>query len=203
MASDLPGAALFAGVELSSRDAACRLLAKALPEGGSVVVLDEVPYLVASDEGFEGTLQRAFDRELARKRVLLIGIGSDLALMEALNSYGRPFHQLATEMVVPPLSPAEVAGLLDLPAAEAFDAYLVTGGVPLICNEWPTGTALMDYLAQALGDPTSALLVCGERSLAAEFPTDVQARTVLGRSLAASAPSPTSVAPQATSRGAR
>lgn len=180
VASDLPGAALFAGVELSSWDAAFRLLAKALPDGGSVVVLDEVPYLVASDEGFEGTLQRAFDRELARKRVLLIGIGSDLAMMEALNSYGRPFHQRATEMVVPPLSPAEVAGLLDLPAAEAFDAYLVTGGLPLICNEWPTGTALMDYLAQALGDPTSALLVSGERSLAAEFPSDVQARTVLG-----------------------
>lgn len=179
-ASNLPGAALFAGVELASWDAAFRLLAAALPDDGSVVVLDEVPYLVASDEGFEGTLQRAFDRELARKRLLLIGIGSDLAMMEALNSYGRPFHQRATEMVVPPLTPAEVAELLDLPAADAFDAYLVTGGLPLICNEWPTATPLMDYLGQALDDPTSALLVSGERSLAAEFPSDVQARTVLG-----------------------
>lgn len=128
-ASDLPGAALFAGVELSSWDAALRLLASALPDDGSVVVLDEIPYLIAADGGFEGTLQRAFDRELVRKRVLLIGIGSDLAMMEALNEYGRPFHQRATEMVVPPLSPAEVGELLDLPAAEAFDAYLVTGSL--------------------------------------------------------------------------
>jgi len=178
-ASDLPGAALFAGVELSGWDAAFRLLAAALPDDGSVVVLDEIPYLIAPDEGFEGTLQRAFDRELARQHVLLIGIGSDLAMMEALDTYGRPFHQRATEMVIPPLTPAEVGELLDLPAADAFDAYLVTGGLPLICNEWPTGTPLMDYLDQALSDPTSALLVSGERSVAAEFPSDVQARTVL------------------------
>ncbi len=179
VASDLPGAAVFDGVELASWDAAFRLLASALPDDGSVVVLDEVPYLIAADDGFEGTLQRAFDRELARKRVLLIGIGSDLAMMEALNEYGRPFHQRATEMVVPPLTPAEVAEILDLPAADAFDAQLITGGLPLICNEWPAGMPLMDYLDQALRDPTSALLVSGERSLAAEFPSDAQPRTVL------------------------
>src|SRR3989337_2963432 len=76
-ASNLPGAELFSGIELAGWDAALRLLATALPDDGSVVVLDEIPYLVASDESFEGTLQRAFDRELARKRVVVIGIGSD------------------------------------------------------------------------------------------------------------------------------
>lgn len=179
-ASDLPGAALFEGVELASWDAALRLLGAALPDDGCVVVFDELPYLIAADPGFEGTLQRAFDRELARKRVLLIGIGSDLGMMEALNEYGRPFHQRATEMVVPPLSPAEVGELLGLPAAGAFDAYLVTGGLPLICGEWPSGTSLSDYLGAAVVDPTSALLVSGERSLAAEFPSEAQARVVLG-----------------------
>lgn len=178
-ASNLPGAALFSGIELAGWDAALRLLATALPDDGSVVVLDEIPYLVASDESFEGTLQRAFDRELARKRVVLIGIGSDLGMMEALNEYGRPFHQRATEMIVPPLTRSEVGELLDLPAADAFDAHLVTGGLPLICNEWPAGMPLIDYLGQAVTDPTSALLVSGERSLAAEFPSDTQARTVL------------------------
>ena len=38
---------------------------------------------------------------------------------------------------------------------------------------------LLHVLAQALNDPTAALLVSGERSLAAEFPSDAQARTVL------------------------
>ena len=179
-ASTLPGAHAFRDVELTSWDAALRLLATALPEAGpAAVVLDEIPYIIEQDEHFEATLQRSFDRSLSRHRLLLIGIGSDLSMMEALNAYGRPFHQRAAEMVVPPLTPAEVGEMLGLGSADAFDARLVTGGLPLVCADWPRGASLHDYLAQALTDPTSALLVSAERSLAAEFPADLQARTVL------------------------
>ncbi|MEU4676223.1 hypothetical protein [Micromonospora sp. NPDC023737] len=73
-------------------------------------------------------------------------------------------------MRVPPLSPADVAEMLALPAPDAFDAYLVSGGLPLILDEWPDGATLGDYLADAVTDPTSALVVSGERALAAEFP---------------------------------
>ncbi|MGH3764659.1 MAG: ATP-binding protein [Pseudonocardiaceae bacterium] len=178
--SDLPGADLFRDQAPTTWEAALRLLAIALPaEGPSVVVLDEMPYLVANDPGFEGTLQKIFDRELARLPVLLLCVGSDLAMMEALNDYGRPFHQRATEMVVPPLSPADVAAMLDLPAAAAFDAYLITGGLPLILDEWRNGSTVTGYLAEAVSDPTSALLVSAERMLAAEFPVEAQARGVL------------------------
>jgi len=181
LSSDLPNAAVFAGQSPQTWDAALHLLASALPtDRPSVVVLDEMPYLIANDPGFEGSLQKAFDRELSRRPVLLICIGSDLAMMEALNEYGRPFHQRGTEMVVPPLNPADVAEILALPAAEAFDAYLVSGGLPLILDEWPHGAVVMDYLAEVVVDPTSALLVSGERALAAEFPADSQARVVLG-----------------------
>jgi len=179
--SSLPGAAVFDEQRPGSWDAALRLLANALPKDRpSVVILDEMPFLVANDAGFEGTLQKMFDRELSRRPVLLLCIGSDLAMMEALNDYGRPFHQRATEMVVPPLSPADVAVMLDLPPAGAFDAYLVTGGLPLILDEWTPGASVRGYLAEAVSDPTSALLVSAERALAAEFPTDAQARKILG-----------------------
>ncbi|WP_026455392.1 ATP-binding protein [Saccharomonospora iraqiensis] len=180
LASDLPGRDIVEGQMPTSWDAALRLLAAALPaDRPSVVVLDELPYLVANDPGFEGTLQKAFDRELSRRPVLLLGIGSDLAMMEALNDYGRPFHQRASEMVVPPLTPADVADMLGVEPAEAFDAYLVTGGLPLILDEWPEGADLETYLAEAVRDPVSALLVSAERALAAEFPDDAQARRVL------------------------
>ncbi|MFI2649733.1 ATP-binding protein [Micromonospora fulviviridis] len=178
--STLPGAALFAGQSPATWDAALTLLAAALPtDRPSVVVLDEMPYLIATDPGFEGTLQKVFDRELSRRPVLLICIGSDLAMMEALNDYGRPFHQRATEMVVPPLSPDDVGEMLDLSPAEAVDAYLVTGGLPLVLDEWSLGATLHEYLAAAVTDPTSALLVSGERALAAEFPAQSQAGVVL------------------------
>lgn len=68
-------------------------MANVVPDTGSVVVFDDLPYNTGNDPGFEGSLQSAFDRELSRRRVLLIGIGSDLAMIEALNEYGRPFHQ--------------------------------------------------------------------------------------------------------------
>jgi hypothetical protein len=179
--SDLPAAELFRDQHPQSWDAALRLLAQALPEDRpSIVVLDEMPYLIETDPGFEGTLQKIFDREFARKPVLLLCVGSDLAMMEALNDYGRPFHQRATEMVVPPLNPADVADMLELSAAEAFDAYLVSGGLPLILDEWPVGATVHEYLADAVTDPVSALLVSGERALAAEFPAPAQARAVLG-----------------------
>lgn len=180
-ASDLPGAALFRDQQPQSWDAALHLLASALPDDRpSVIVLDEMPYLITTDPGFEGSLQKVFDREFSRRPVLLLCVGSDLAMMEALNDYGRPFHQRATEMVVPPLNPADIAEMLELRAADAFDAFLVSGGLPLILDEWPTGATVAEYLAEALTDPVSALLVSGERALAAEFPAQAQARLVLG-----------------------
>lgn len=179
-ACDLPGAGRFADQTPGSWDAALNLLVSALPEDGpSIVVLDELPYLVANDPGFEGALQKLFDRELSRRPVLLIGIGSDLAMMEALNGYGRPFHQRATEMVIPPLSPADVADMLQLAPAQAIDAYLVSGGLPLVLKEWDSGLGALEYLDRVVPDATSALLVSGERALAAEFPPESQPRAVL------------------------
>jgi uncharacterized protein len=181
-ASNLPDSAFAADfVEPRTWDAAFGLLAQTLPtDRPSVVVLDEMPYLVREDPTFEGALQKAFDRTLSRLPVLLILIGSDLGMMEELNTYGRPFYQRGTELIVPPLDPAEVADMLGLDPADAFDAYLVTGGLPLICEEWPDGAGLWDYLAQALSCPTSPLLVSGERVLAAEFPTEARVHDVLG-----------------------
>jgi uncharacterized protein len=163
-------AARFAGFAVPSTwDAALTLLAGILPvDQPSMVVLDEMPYLTREDPGFEGTLQKLFDRTLSRLPVLLVLIGSDLAMMEALNTYGRPFYQRGTEMVVPPLNPAEVAAMLGLPPAEAIDAYLITGGLPLILDEWPRGASLWDYLESAVRRPTSALIVTGERALSGE-----------------------------------
>jgi AAA+ ATPase superfamily predicted ATPase len=179
-ASTLPGRGLFAEEAPAQWNAALRLLAEALPDDTpSVVVIDEVPYLMGRVDAFEGMLQRAWDRLLCRKPVLLLLVGSDLSMMEALNSYGRPFHQRGREMAVGPLDPAEVGEMLGLPPADALDAALVTGGLPLICREWPPGASLWEFLRTCLDNPVSALLVSAERSLAAEFPPGAMAGDVL------------------------
>lgn len=178
--SDLPDRDLVAETRAESWRAALRQLAAALPsDAPSVVVLDEIPYLAAADPSFEGALQSAWDRELSRKPVLLL-IGSDLSMMEQMGSYGRPFHQRGTEMVLGPLTPRDVGSLTGRQGADAFDAWLVTGGLPLVCAELRRGESVQTFLARSLSRSTSALVVSGVRILAADFPAEAQARAVLG-----------------------
>src|SRR5271156_6781666 len=93
-ASALPEADVFGEATPGNWAAAFRQLAGVLPDDqASVVVIDELPYLMDPSGAFESVLQRAWDRELSRKPVLLVLVGSDLSMMEALTSYGRPFHQ--------------------------------------------------------------------------------------------------------------
>ncbi|MFI1578318.1 ATP-binding protein [Embleya sp. NPDC020630] len=178
--SSLPDRSLFAEETPNRWSAAFRLLAEILPDDApSVVVIDEVPYLMERVDAFEGMLQRAWDRLLSAKPVLLLLVGSDLSMMASLNAYDRPFHQRGREMVIGPLTPADLAEMLDLEPADAFDAALITGGLPLICREWRPGTSMWRFLAAALENPISALLVSAERSLAAEFPPQAMGREVL------------------------
>jgi hypothetical protein len=181
--SDLPGRELFAEVTPDSWDSALRLLATALDDRTPViVVIDEFPYLVHDDGTVDAVFQKQWDRHLSKKPVLLVLVGSDLAMMEALTTHDRPFFQRGTEMVVPPLSPVETADIVrSREAADAFDAYLLTGGQPLIANSWPRGASMEKFLSAALAEPTSPFIVSAERVLAAEFPVDALARQVLGQ----------------------
>jgi hypothetical protein len=111
--------------------------------------------------------------------VLLILIGSDLSMMETLTSYGRPFHQRGAQMTVAPLNPADLSVMAGLSAADAFDATLITGGLPIICARWKNGEDTRSFLARELANPVSPLVVSAQLSLSAEFPDQVQARAVL------------------------
>jgi AAA+ ATPase superfamily predicted ATPase len=146
----------------------------------AVVVLDEFPYLVDSDPALEATLQKVWDRVLQRIPILLILVGSDISMMAALTEYGRPLYGRARELVVAAFTPLETAAMLDLDRAAALDAYLVVGGFPLVVQAWRRGHTLWQFLARELADPTSPLIVTGERIVAAEFPREAQARDVLG-----------------------
>jgi uncharacterized protein len=137
-----------------------------------------VPYVFHTAD--ESVLQRAWDRELSRKPVLLLLVGSDLSMMEALTSYGRPFHQRGADMPIGPLNVGDVAAMTGLGAAAAFDAELVTGGLPIVCARWRPGEDLWSFLEHELAEPISPLIASAQLSLAAEFPDQAQARAVLG-----------------------
>ncbi|MGH2469402.1 MAG: ATP-binding protein, partial [Chloroflexota bacterium] len=102
----------------------------------------------------------------------------DLHMMEQLGHYDRPLYGRAREQIVDPLSPADVADMTGLTGADALDAYLVCGGFPMLAERWQSGESFWRYLQHEL-TPTSPLIVNAERMLAAEFPSEAQARAIL------------------------
>lgn len=144
-----------------------------------VLVIDELPYLVDKDPMIEAVLQLVWDRAWQHQPVVVLLIGSDRAVMQALTDEGRPLYDRAREMAIEPLDPATIGALLGLDAADALDAYTVIGGFPVLALEWERGRSLSEYLSEALQDASSFLVVSAERALTAEFPTDLQARAVL------------------------
>lgn len=177
--SSLPLASVAAGNTPTTLTAALTLLAAALPDTPSVVVIDEVPWLLEGFAGGAGELQRVWDTVLSRKPVLLLLLGSDLSLMEQLTSPDQPFHGRATEMVLQPLNPADVQRMSELPAFDAFDAYLLTGGLPLVAQEWRPGQSTSEFLTASARSSTSALVVAGTRALDGELGETSLARQVL------------------------
>ncbi|MGH3932145.1 MAG: ATP-binding protein [Pseudonocardiaceae bacterium] len=179
--STLPGAHLFEGITLDNWHSALRQLASALPTSPAIVVLDEFPWLAESSPSLEGALQAVWDRVFESAPVLLILIGSDLTMMEALTSYDRPLFGRAKECVVDPFTVADTAAMIGVDdCSVAVDAQLVTGGYPRLCLEWRGAPDVMSFIREQLTDENSDLVVVGRTVLAAEFPTDVQARHVLG-----------------------
>jgi hypothetical protein len=158
---------------------AFRVLASVLPDRPCVVVIDELPWLAEQDDLFDGALQTAWDRLLAKRPVLLLLLGSDLHMMERLTAYDRPFYGRADTMTLGPLNPAETGRALGLDAADAIDAHLVSGGLPGILRVWPHATPAMAFIEDECADPASPLFGVQESALMAEFPAPDQARRVL------------------------
>jgi AAA+ ATPase superfamily predicted ATPase len=178
--SPWPGAELVAGLQAGDWNQALRSLAVAVPDATpSIAVIDEVPWLVEQDQEFEGALQTVWDRHLSAKPVLLVLVGSDMSVMEALQSYGRPFFGRAAKMTVQPVHLADVQVMTGLEAVDAVDALLITGGFPEIVQVWRPGMSRTDFLRESVANPLSPLLVAGELSLLGEFPGASHSRAVL------------------------
>ncbi|MFI5005345.1 MAG: ATP-binding protein [Solirubrobacterales bacterium] len=179
-ASTTDAAAVAVAGPIGSWEAALTIAAgDASAQRPIVLVIDELPYLIESEPAIEAIIQKQWDRRLAAQPVLLLLIGSDVSMMAALSDYGRPLYGRVSEMTVGPLSPAAIGDLLDLPPTAALDAYLAIGGFPRLAEIWHRGEDLWRFLRRELQNPESPLIVLGERSLAAEFPTELRARGAL------------------------
>lgn len=157
-------------------------LALAARSGPVIAVLDEFPWLADADQTLEGELQAQWDRTLRKLPVLLILIGSDVAMMDRLASHGRPLFGRLAPLVVPALNPGDLADALPgRSAVDIFDAYLVTGGYPRLVSDLAgrRSPSVVDYVHSSLADPYSPLVTTARLSLDAEFPEPQFAYQVL------------------------
>lgn len=148
-------------------------VALAASDGPVIAVLDEFPWIAAGDRaGLEGLLQVMWDRVLEKLPVLLVLIGSDLAMMERLAQHDRPLFGRVRELVMPAMNPAEVASALPGAAAfDVFEAYLITGGYPrLVTSLHRSGLTAREWVRESFMDDLSPLSAMGQLTLSAEFP---------------------------------
>ena len=170
---------LFSEAPTSWRDLLGRL-AVAARTGPIVVVLDEFPWLIESDASIEGELQALWDRTLDKLPILLILIGSDVAMMQRVSEHDRPLFGRTQQLVVAALNPAEVASaLLGRSATDVFDSYLVTGGYPRLVATYAAARNAAAYVQKSLQDEHSDLVVSARLSLDAEFADSAAAYRVL------------------------
>jgi AAA+ ATPase superfamily predicted ATPase len=183
--SSLPEEARSGGVSFASWEAALTTAANgATSEQPSVIIIDEFPYLGGdSDEAaraVESLFSATWERRLSRLPVMLILVGSDLAMMERLAEYGRPLYdRISRALAVDPLSPSDIATIAKLGPEETIDAYAVIGGLPAFAAGWRRAGGLREFLLGALSGPDTPFVNSALRILDAEFPAQLQARTIL------------------------
>lgn len=177
----LPDAALLTQSSATTWREWLGRVAIAARSGPVVVVLDEFPWLAGADPTLEGELQVQWDRALEKLPILLVLVGSDVAMMERLASHGRPLFGRLHPLVIPALNPAEIAqGLSRRSAFEVFDSYLVTGGYPrLVADLASRAQTAQEYARISLADVYSPLVTTARLTLDAEFPDAHSAYQVL------------------------
>ncbi|MCP2638098.1 DUF234 domain-containing protein [Microbacterium sp. HD4P20] len=160
-------------------------VALAATEGPVVVVLDEFPWMAGGDASslanLEGILQSSWDRTLSKLPVLLILIGSDIAVMEQLGQHDRPLYGRFQPLVVPSLNPGEVAqGMAGAASIDVWDAYLLTGGYPrLLSSLAMTGDTPAQWARRSLSDATAPWVVTARLAFDAEIADSAAAYRVL------------------------
>ncbi len=148
---------------------------------GSVLALDEFPYLVSASPELPSLLQKAIDR-YASKAVHLIVSGSSQRMMQGLVlDEAEPLYGRAREiMLIEPLAPGwlpKAFGPADWP--NLLSAYAVWGGVPRYWELAADYASLWDAVESLVLDPLGVLNREPAHLLSDDMRDIVQASSIL------------------------
>jgi AAA+ ATPase superfamily predicted ATPase len=165
-------AADLAGGRFASWEAALRFFAALAVEEPLTVVLDEVPYLVRSTEGFASIVQAVWDHIAQNTKLMVVLTGSAIAMMEAMVGADGALRGRATlTLRLGPLDPWQARAFLPrLEPAAFLDAYAACGGYPLHLRGWDERAGTESNLVRLAGEAGGILLEDASGMLAEELP---------------------------------
>ena len=127
---------------------------------GTVLCLDEFPYLVASDPSLPSVVQRWLDHHRPEGFTLVLSGSSTGAMNDCFLNRAAPLYQRARKLIhLKPMDYAAFCGAcgLDRSSKESFTLYALVGGIPKYWEFVEAGATALD-LAEELFFGRSAFL---------------------------------------------
>lgn len=109
-----------------------RLVADYQSNEKKILVIDEFPYLVKTNDAFPSIVQYVWDEFLKDSNVMLILCGSLISMMKkhALSHDSPLYGRRTSQIRLMPLTFTDVYPHMNLPFSDAVEQFAVTGGVP-------------------------------------------------------------------------
>lgn len=158
------------------------IIFRRLKEKDAIVVMDEFPYLVASNPSLPSVFQRIVDSYLSRSEVKLFICGSSVRMMESsVLDYRAPLFGRRTGQVHLEEVPFKYLNEF-LPTYSKEDlvrVYGITGGIPLYIKQFDPSQDIWDNIRTKVLSPNSILYYEPEFILRQEFLQSSTYRSVL------------------------
>jgi hypothetical protein len=125
-------------IQPPSWEEALRMIAQAVGQQRTIVILDELPYALQEDPGMGSHIQAAWDHLFKDSQVLLFLAGSHIGVMTHLMSHEAPLYgRLTAQLPVSPLGFADIREFLPhYDVQKRLAVYAILGGVPAYLERW-------------------------------------------------------------------
>ncbi|MDQ3989436.1 MAG: AAA family ATPase [Actinomycetota bacterium] len=150
----------LAGGGFTDWEAALRFTFRIAAQQPLLVVLDEVPRLLAGRPDFADLLSAVWESRSARSRILLALTGSAVSVMEQMLGPQGGLHRRASlERRLDPFPFLDARAFLpDLASPDYVEAYAACGGYPLHLRRWQPDLPITENLRELAFTPGGLLL---------------------------------------------
>jgi AAA+ ATPase superfamily predicted ATPase len=166
---------------IDSWDEACDYLGEKLAAEDLVVVIDEFPYLVDSNDSLPSYLQSLVDEQLTHTESMLVLCGSSISTMESKvlghesPLYGRRTGQIDLE----PFSFQDALEVIEYDFEDAIRSFSITGGTPMYLTLFEYADSLARNIREHILTPAAVLYTEPEFLLRTELRNPARYMSIL------------------------